>query len=422
MEAVGAVSAIVSLVEIVGQVSKTAVSFMRDVKDARVDMIQVRKELFGLSTILEVIQEDFASGPALSAGSAVLRRTHEHIEGICRNCVQVVRDIDQVIQNKQSRLTSVAWVTSGHRKVEKLKADLRNHINALEVSLQMISYVGIKDIKEDVSASRQGISELLRKTDLILESISGARNAPRGDHYSSAAMLGSYLEGLKDDAETVLSSVDYQREDSFTIVDQDSEPDHMRGASSPSTVPSIIFKNSQDRQFCIPLEACRTWEDMSEIVKHSFSNTEDTEFIDKGQYDLISGNSIFLPRWWETLIQPGLEIKMVSRAQTSSISKYQNAAKASPRARTAQSAGDKLVLKFKDAIGRKYILLWRDVSTWEGMEHVIKNVCENVEGLRAPVWEGLYDVVIAEGTKLIDKSAWDAVVRPGMSIAMLMWP
>lgn len=140
MEAVGAASSVIALIQLAGKASTAAISFMNDVKDARADMIALRHELSTLKTILEVLQEDIKMEPP-QVGS--MSRMHIQIDGISRNCLQVVTEICQIIDKcgtrVVSKVASLEWVTSGKGKVNKLKGDLQIHTSSLEITLEMMA-------------------------------------------------------------------------------------------------------------------------------------------------------------------------------------------------------------------------------------------------------------------------------------------
>lgn len=129
MEAIGAAASVMAIVEIVGRVSASATSFMRDIKDARKDMIEVRKDMADLSTVLRMIAEDLdhpGHGPDDAAHS------QQHIVDIAHSCGAVLLEIEVVLRDGRSRL---AWVTSGKKRVDGLRARLETCKLSLDVAL-----------------------------------------------------------------------------------------------------------------------------------------------------------------------------------------------------------------------------------------------------------------------------------------------
>ncbi|KAJ0415252.1 hypothetical protein BJY00DRAFT_293763 [Aspergillus carlsbadensis] len=78
-------------------------------------------------------------------------------------------------------------------------------------------------------------------------------------------------------------------------------------------------------------------------------------------------------------------------------------------------------LKFKDAIGRKYIYPWDLCRTWEGMEKLINQAFDNIEVIGPQVRQGHYSLLSPNGD-IINPRKWESVVKPGWSITMHMWP
>ena len=92
-------------------------------------------------------------------------------------------------------------------------------------------------------------------------------------------------------------------------------------------------------------------------------------------------------------------------------------------AREAKIAADKpmLQIEFRDAIGRKFNFPWHLCKTWQGMEALIKAAFLHVKGLGEHVQERHYDLMGPDGEIFLPQ-VWDALVKPGMSITMHMWP
>lgn len=133
MEAIGVASSILAIIDLAGKVSVAATSFMRDVKDARQEMIQIRKNLSTLSAILEVIDEDLKND-APSIG--VIQNPHRQIVNIASSCRTVLLEVEDVIGPDRSRVT---WVMSGRAQVNRLMGHLVMHITSLELGLDTLS-------------------------------------------------------------------------------------------------------------------------------------------------------------------------------------------------------------------------------------------------------------------------------------------
>ncbi|KAH7310874.1 hypothetical protein B0I35DRAFT_412308 [Stachybotrys elegans] len=82
---------------------------------------------------------------------------------------------------------------------------------------------------------------------------------------------------------------------------------------------------------------------------------------------------------------------------------------------------DKEMLKFKDAVGRKFTFPFNMVNTWQGMEEVIKQAFLQVDVLGPHVQNGHYDIIGPNGD-IILPSIWERVVEPGWTVTMAMWP
>ncbi|KAL1852467.1 hypothetical protein Daus18300_012148 [Diaporthe australafricana] len=82
---------------------------------------------------------------------------------------------------------------------------------------------------------------------------------------------------------------------------------------------------------------------------------------------------------------------------------------------------DRLPIKFKDAVGRKFSFPFHLVQTWKLMENLIKEAFLYVHPLSRYVHAGNYDPMDPEG-QVILPSTWEATIKPGTSVEMRMWP
>jgi len=96
------------------------------------------------------------------------------------------------------------------------------------------------------------------------------------------------------------------------------------------------------------------------------------------------------------------------------------------------------IIRFKDAIGRTYHFPWERVHRWrvslyhlhlqsssahtfQGMEYLINQAFENIDGLAEHVMHGRYDL-IGPDKEIILPDYWESTVEPDMYITMVLWP
>lgn len=133
MEALGAAASVMAIVEIIGRVSTSAASFMHDIKDARRDMILVRRDISGLSTLLGMVAEDLDHHDlGSSSGAGAMPHSKQHIINIAHSCEAVLLEIETVLRDGRSRF---AWVTSGKERVDRLRERLETCKLSLDVAL-----------------------------------------------------------------------------------------------------------------------------------------------------------------------------------------------------------------------------------------------------------------------------------------------
>ncbi|KAI6763928.1 hypothetical protein HG530_007717 [Fusarium avenaceum] len=82
---------------------------------------------------------------------------------------------------------------------------------------------------------------------------------------------------------------------------------------------------------------------------------------------------------------------------------------------------EQAVIKFEDAVGRKFIFPFHIVRTWTGMRELIEHAFIKVNVLGPRVMEGQYDL-IGPNMEIILPSIWEQVIQPDWAVTMTMWP
>lgn len=109
---------------------------------------------------------------------------------------------------------------------------------------------------------------LLGKVDNIEQKASGCEESP-GDavEFPGGFILERFLNECRSDAQTVLDSIEYQREQDFADIGQPAlqaespkvAPKVESDSTTPLKSPTILFRNSLGHVREIALENCRTW-------------------------------------------------------------------------------------------------------------------------------------------------------------------
>ncbi|KAI7778142.1 hypothetical protein LA080_002568 [Diaporthe eres] len=466
MEALGAAASVIAIVEIVGRVSASAASFMHDIKDARKDMIQVRKDMSSLSALLGMVAEDLDhQGHSSSSRVGDMPHSKQHIINIANSCGAVLLEIETVLREGRSLF---AWVTSGRERVDSLRARLETCKLSLDVALDYRTMVVVHDIKEDstrivgdLSAIQRDVALLLGKFDNIERKAAEAqRSADDAVDLPGGFMLDRFLNDCRSDAQTVLDNIEYQQDQDF----EDDRPKAQAEASelahefsqevkpefaSSSPSPKVLLKTSLGHEYNIPLEQCRTWpvreppseemlpesaakackidrmqKDMFEIIKCSYRHDPaDTEEIENGRYTLYHDGQSVSPASWDDFVGPGRSVSL-------------------------KLWKDEMI-DLRDAVYRRFLLPWSMVNTWkvsqtfsqpvylfglslrmpcltgikpstQGFEAILKQAFLPVEGVGPLVRQGRYDLIGPDDAFILP-AAWEETVKPGMSIEMRMW-
>ncbi|KAK3386452.1 hypothetical protein B0H63DRAFT_467816 [Podospora didyma] len=421
MEPISAAASVLGVVSAIASVTSTATRFMRDVRSARKEIVAVKKELSSLSAVLEILADDFNDPANTSFPDAVLTQIVE----ISTDCRRVVTEIGDCFRSQQgSRLN---WASSGKGTIEKLRADLETHKSTLSVTLDLVSVIVLRDIKNDTEQIRQDTSVIRQDTGQIqddmgrvLEELSRLRvqlSAVENDQRPSGYMLQRFLSDLRTEAETVLGDADHlanqtsgQDEDSNnegSVSDDNLRPSSPTNPAAffappgrqPDTgVAPVMFTNTQGRRYPIPFAACKTWADMSKLIRESFAHSsEETRGVIDGSYDLIGPNGeIILKTLWESLVKPGWEVSM-----------------------KMWESGP--MVKFKDCTGQKFGFPLQLCRTWQDMEILIKEIFTHNSIMRPIVQQGYYEL-LESNDRVILPERWETVIWPGIAVWMRTSP
>ncbi|KAI1174267.1 hypothetical protein F4777DRAFT_554436 [Nemania sp. FL0916] len=113
---------------------------------------------------------------------------------------------------------------------------------------------------------------------------------------------------------SVAATIDAVEEEDTEASSEDQELSH--GGPAKHT-RSIILRHSGDGSFILPLDLCRTWKSMEDLIRASYGNNKEaTQEIDEGKYELFTtARDKILPQFWEMLVEPGWEITVRRRSQ-----------------------------------------------------------------------------------------------------------
>ncbi|KAM0802875.1 hypothetical protein BDR22DRAFT_100137 [Usnea florida] len=94
---------------------------------------------------------------------------------------------------------------------------------------------------------------------------------------------------------------------------QETEPrePHQESTDDYEAEP-VILRDCLGRRFLFPIKICRSWQNMENLIKRSFSHIESRNSqIFRGSYDILSPTGeIVLPEIWDTVIKPGWVVEL----------------------------------------------------------------------------------------------------------------
>ena len=114
------------------KVSRTATSFVRDVRSAQADVDAVNSEFESIKTTIDILTDEF------------LQRTPDQLRdkilAVVGNCATIVNEIDEVLSRYQPPIGNkrLQWAVSGKKELEKLKTNLNTHRHALDIALDTV--------------------------------------------------------------------------------------------------------------------------------------------------------------------------------------------------------------------------------------------------------------------------------------------
>ncbi|KAK4186784.1 hypothetical protein QBC35DRAFT_254503 [Podospora australis] len=440
MDPLSVTASVLAVIGAIGTVTTTATKFMRDFQSSRKEIVAVKKELASLKAVVEILADDFGDATSNSSSTTLPEHVLQQVAGISENCLRVVNQIgDCLVDCRNSRLR---WAATGKSEIQRLQADLEVNKSALSITLDLVSVLLLRDVKndtehiiEDTTVIKGDTAQMRSDLDLILTEISRMQvqlqsrstAIPADTSTSSDFLMERFLGELRTDAETVLGDVedlsngrDFEDHEDY---DSEFKPADRTPSKPEEDAPdnqTIVFTNTLGRRFQIPFSSCKTWEDMSKLVRESYQDDSD-DVVDQGRYDeIINGRydllspdgQIILQSLWEKLVKPGWEVKMQMWKKCILYD--------------VPVGGEKEenpVIKFRDAVGRKFSFPLSICSTWQGMEDLINSAFQHDMYFGGAVRLGFYDVVIPEPNyEVIKKSSWEERIKPGMQVGMVMWP
>ncbi|KAM7217590.1 hypothetical protein V8F06_006974 [Rhypophila decipiens] len=297
---------------------------MLDFQSARKEIIAVKKELSALRGVLEILADDLNDSTESSYPDGVV----EQIADVADNCRKVVTETGDYVQSHEG--SRLRWAASGKADMERLRCKLEIHKSTLSVTLDLVSVIALRDIKNDTGRIIQDTSVILQDTgqiqsdiDRILGEISRLQSQLSvpvlgGGDQQSNYVLERFLGDLRSDAETVLGETEYQEEldlsDRPAAVQQSQATREREGEpipSSPQLKPSlkqgsevkprsdvfrmikglftstgdsahelpdkerretssqdntVILTDTRGNRYTFPYKACKKWKDMNRLI------------------------------------------------------------------------------------------------------------------------------------------------------------
>ncbi|RMJ15707.1 hypothetical protein CDV36_004617 [Fusarium kuroshium] len=121
--------------------------FIVDCRDARSDLSAVNRELSDLKLTLNILEDLLPDGRQTK--DPLPSSIRDDIRSIIKNCLDVAKEIDDVLLGNRGRFEAVSWAAKGKQKVNSLRAVLEAHRRALNLAVDTITLAMTKSIKND---------------------------------------------------------------------------------------------------------------------------------------------------------------------------------------------------------------------------------------------------------------------------------
>ncbi|RSM00476.1 hypothetical protein CDV31_011801 [Fusarium ambrosium] len=141
--------------------------FIVDCRDARSDLSAVNRELSELKLTLNILEDLLPDGRQTK--DPLPSSIRDDIRSIIKNCLDVAKEIDDVLLGNRGRFEAVSWAAKGKQKVNSLRAVLEAHRRALNLAVDTITLAMTKSIKNDTEDILEGTADIKQDTTHIQE-------------------------------------------------------------------------------------------------------------------------------------------------------------------------------------------------------------------------------------------------------------
>ncbi|KAI1362892.1 hypothetical protein F5Y08DRAFT_258202 [Xylaria arbuscula] len=177
--------------------------FIRDCKEARADLSQIRGELSELTLILELIKDEDASSTKDCLPSAL----QSQVQSMLTSCTSSAQEIEKTLAKCRGKSGPLLWGLAEKEKVAGLKIQLEAFKSGLSLALETINLSVTREIRHTTETVRDNTVEIKRDTSEILNEIYKLRNQlPPGLPLGPDQLrLDQWLDNLTHYAETVVA-------------------------------------------------------------------------------------------------------------------------------------------------------------------------------------------------------------------------
>ncbi|KAJ4328901.1 hypothetical protein N0V84_000689 [Fusarium piperis] len=112
-------------------------AFIIDCRHARSDLSAVNRELSELKLTLNILRDLVPDGS--KTRDPLPSSIRDDIRSIIRNCLDVAKEIDDVLLEHRGRFAAVNWATKGKQKINSLNSVLEAHRRALNLAVDTIT-------------------------------------------------------------------------------------------------------------------------------------------------------------------------------------------------------------------------------------------------------------------------------------------
>ncbi|KAK3386713.1 hypothetical protein B0H63DRAFT_139861 [Podospora didyma] len=255
----------VGILAAVGETSISIINFIRDVRDAREDLLATSRQLAELSITINLIRDDHTTDGG-NVTKFIPASINAQTTTVIKSCHEVLDEIDALLDKYRRRRlpTSWTWASTGKKEIAGLNKQLDAHMRTLVMVIELSTTIVAKSIKVDTAALglaseqiKDDTAHIRQETGQILSGIDRLKNrlSPGSpfdqlpEHVQGRLeIITRYLESLTDYAESSVAPSGHSDENRQLKTQMDLGGSNMTSQIFPGSEPPSSLPSGQRRK------------------------------------------------------------------------------------------------------------------------------------------------------------------------------